>query len=87
MQIVLFCNAQIVLFSSVIFSREVIQRRQSVKVNAYICLGSILAPHQVLDREMIVDPQGIQALAPLLVEMIACKKLEVEIGEKPHELG
>ena len=28
MQIVLFCNAQIVLFSSVTFSPEVIQRRQ-----------------------------------------------------------
>ena len=87
MQIVLFCNAQIVLFSSVIFSQEVIQRRQLVKVNAYICLGSILAPHQALDRGTIVDPQGIQVLAPLRVEMIASKKLEVEIGEKPHEPG
>jgi hypothetical protein len=36
---------------------------------------------------MIVDPQGIPALAPLPVEMIASKKLEVEIGEKPHEPG
>ena len=87
MQIVLFCNAQIVLFSSVIFSQEVIQRRQQGKVNAFTYLGSILARHQVLGRETIVDLHGIQALVPLLVEMIASKKVAVEIEEKPHEPG
>ena len=87
MQIVLFCNAQIVLFSSVTFSPEVIQRRQWVKVNASTYLGSISAPPQALGRETIVDLHGIQALVPLLVGMIASKKVEVEIEEKPHEPG